>query len=166
MSVQNFSSLAGLEVPEKFMVGWVVWGGVGSKWVLCLTQRSCFWVALSWVELRWVLTIWHAPCVCLPILDFSEFSFTMFSGWMPVRYWCNGWFTPLLYTLSDAGQHGITVKSGSVRPQPPVLPQPSAHPAGPPADARSRLLGWAQLRCASRWRRKKEWESFGIMCKV
>ena len=37
---------------------WVGW--VGSRWVLCLTQRSCFWVALvelSWVELRWVLTI-------------------------------------------------------------------------------------------------------------
>ena len=46
--------------------------------------------------------------------------------------------TPLFYTLSDAGQHGITVKSGSVRPQPPVRPQPSAHPAGPPAAARSR----------------------------
>ena len=57
----NFSSLAGLEVPEKFGVGWCGWvGGVGSKWVLCLTQRSCFWVALvelSWVELCWVLTI-------------------------------------------------------------------------------------------------------------
>ena len=55
----NFSSLAGLEVPEKFMVVGGV-GGVGFKWVLCLTQRSCFellWVELSWVELRWVLTI-------------------------------------------------------------------------------------------------------------
>ena len=27
-----------------------------SKWLRCLTQRSCFWVALSWVELCWVLT--------------------------------------------------------------------------------------------------------------
>ena len=48
---------------KKSRSDWKVWGGVGwvgSKWVLCLTQRSCFWVALvelSWVELRWVLTI-------------------------------------------------------------------------------------------------------------
>ena len=45
-------------------------------------------------------------------LILSEFSFTVFSGWIPVRYWWNGWFTPSIYTLSDAGQHGITVRSG------------------------------------------------------
>ena len=44
----NFSSLAGLEVTEKFVCGGVVgWGGVlGSKWLLCLTSTklllSCF----------------------------------------------------------------------------------------------------------------------------
>ena len=33
----NFSSLAGLEVAEKFVV--VGWGGwVGNTWLLCLTQ--------------------------------------------------------------------------------------------------------------------------------
>ena len=31
MSVQNFSFLAGLEVPEKFVVGW--WGGGGGEHV-------------------------------------------------------------------------------------------------------------------------------------
>ena len=41
----NFSSLAGLEVTEKFMVGG--WGGVGSKLLLCLTQHSFFGVELS-----------------------------------------------------------------------------------------------------------------------
>ena len=39
----NFSSLAGLEVTEKFVGGG---GGVGSKWLLCLTSTklllSCF----------------------------------------------------------------------------------------------------------------------------
>ena len=47
----NFSSLAGLEVTEKF--GVVV---VGSKWVLCLTQQSCFYscFGLSWVELSYI----------------------------------------------------------------------------------------------------------------
>ena len=41
----------------KVCCGVVGWGGVvGNMWVLCLTQRSCFWVALSWVELGWVLT--------------------------------------------------------------------------------------------------------------
>ena len=55
----NFSSLAGLEVPEKFVCGVVV---VGSWRLLCLTSTkllsSCF-------ELRWVLTIGHP-------LGFSE----------------------------------------------------------------------------------------------
>ena len=53
----DFNSLAGLEVTEKFVCGWVV--VVGSKWLLCLTSTkmllSCF--ELSSVELRWVLTI-------------------------------------------------------------------------------------------------------------
>ena len=34
-----------------------MWGStayMGNTWVLSLTQRSCFWVALSWVELSWV----------------------------------------------------------------------------------------------------------------
>ena len=46
----NCSSLAGPEVPEKF---WVVLGGVGSKWLPCLTSTKlllgCF--ELSWVTL-------------------------------------------------------------------------------------------------------------------
>ena len=56
MSVPNFSSLAGLEVTEKFGVGGVGW--VPSEY-LCLTQQSCFYscFGLSCVELRWVLTI-------------------------------------------------------------------------------------------------------------
>ena len=54
----NFSSLAGLEVAEKFVV--VVGGWVGG-WVEHVTtmsnsNASCFRVGLSWVELRWVLT--------------------------------------------------------------------------------------------------------------
>ena len=53
----NFSSLAGLEVTEKFV--WVDGVVVGSKWLICLTLMklllSCF--ELSRVELRWVLTI-------------------------------------------------------------------------------------------------------------
>ena len=57
--MQNFSSLAGLEVGEKF----VVVGGVGGWWVEHVTtmsnsNTSCFRVGLSWVELRWVLTIY------------------------------------------------------------------------------------------------------------
>ena len=31
MSVPNFSSLAGLEVAEKFVVGGVGWGGGGTR---------------------------------------------------------------------------------------------------------------------------------------
>ena len=60
----KFKPQAGLKVAEKFgvEVPEIIWGGsrdymVGSKWLLYLTQRSCFWVALSWVELCWVLTI-------------------------------------------------------------------------------------------------------------
>ena len=47
MSVPNFSSLAGLEVAEKFVC---VWGGVGSKWFLCLTPTLVA-LELSWVTL-------------------------------------------------------------------------------------------------------------------
>ena len=49
----NFSSLAGLEVPEKFGVGGVVWGGFQ------VTMYNLNEVAfeLSSVELLWVLTI-------------------------------------------------------------------------------------------------------------
>ena len=49
----NFSSLASLEVPEKFVCGGVVVVVVGSNWLLCLTSTlvtmSCF--ELSFVEL-------------------------------------------------------------------------------------------------------------------
>ena len=40
----------------KVCCGVVGWGGVGNTWVLCLTQRSCFYscFGLSWVELSWV----------------------------------------------------------------------------------------------------------------
>ena len=46
----NFSSLADLEVVEKFVVGWGGWGGVG--WVEHVTtmsnsNASCFRVELS-----------------------------------------------------------------------------------------------------------------------
>ena len=51
----NFSSLAGLEVPEKFGVGGV--GGFQVSTVSNPTKLllSCF--ELSLIELRWVLTI-------------------------------------------------------------------------------------------------------------
>ena len=50
MSVPNFSSLAGLEVAGKFVVGWGGWMG-WNMWLLCLTptlvalELSCvgFW---------------------------------------------------------------------------------------------------------------------------
>ena len=51
----NFSSLAGLEVAEKFVV--VVGGGVVEHvTTMSNSNASYFRVALSWVELRWVLT--------------------------------------------------------------------------------------------------------------
>ena len=66
--MHNFSSLASLEVGEKFVVvGWVVgwWGGVGGVehvTTMSNSNASCFRVVLSWVELRWVLTIAHISC--------------------------------------------------------------------------------------------------------
>ena len=55
----NFSSLARLEVCEKFVLGGVGWGGGGVEHVTTVSNSnaSCFRVGLSWVELRWVLTI-------------------------------------------------------------------------------------------------------------
>ena len=55
----NFSSLAGLEVAEKFVRGVVGWWGGGVEHVTTVSNSnaSCFRVGLSWVELRWVLTI-------------------------------------------------------------------------------------------------------------
>ena len=55
MSVQNFSSLAGLKVAEKFGVRW---GGFQVTTV-SNSNISCFRVALSQVNLsyHWVLTI-------------------------------------------------------------------------------------------------------------
>ena len=51
----NFSSLAGLEVAEKFVV--VGWGGGGEHvTTMSNSNASCFRVVLSSVELRWVLT--------------------------------------------------------------------------------------------------------------
>ena len=50
----NFSSLAGLEVAEKFVVGG--WGGVEHLTTMSNSNASYFRVVLSWVELRWVLT--------------------------------------------------------------------------------------------------------------
>ena len=52
----NFSSITGLEVAEKFVVGWVVGGGEHVP-TMSNSNASCFRVGLSWVELRWVLTI-------------------------------------------------------------------------------------------------------------
>ena len=45
----NFSSLAGLEVAEKFVRGVVGWGGV--EHVTTVSNSNAF------AELRWVLTI-------------------------------------------------------------------------------------------------------------
>ena len=56
MSVPNFSSLAGLEVAEKFVVV-VGWGGVEHLTTVSNSNACCFRVALSCFELRWVLTI-------------------------------------------------------------------------------------------------------------
>ena len=50
MSVPNFSSLAGLEVAEKFVV--VGWGG-WNTWLLCLTPTLVA-LELLWVELSCV----------------------------------------------------------------------------------------------------------------
>ena len=48
MSVPNFSSIAGLEVPKKFVMG-----GGWNTWLLCLTPTlvalELFWVELSYV---------------------------------------------------------------------------------------------------------------------
>ena len=52
--MHNFSSLAGLEVAEKFVVvGWVV---VEHLTTMSNSNASYFRVAVSWLELRWVLT--------------------------------------------------------------------------------------------------------------
>ena len=83
MSLQNFSFLAGLEGTEKFVCG--LGGGVGSKVLLCLTQRSCFWVALSWVELRWVLTTFHI----LGTLHWAQVN----------KHWITTYYTLALITL-------------------------------------------------------------------
>ena len=58
---------------------WVGW--VGSRWVLCLTQRSCFYscFGLSWVELRWVLTI----------------------IWFQIYFWCSRTFQTPFKHLPD-----------------------------------------------------------------
>ena len=51
MSMPNFSSLAGLEVAEKFVLG----GVVEHVTTVSNSNASCFRV-----ELRWVLTIYNA----------------------------------------------------------------------------------------------------------
>ena len=47
--MQNFSSLAGLEVAEKFVVvvRWVEWGGVEHVTTMSNTNASCFRDELS-----------------------------------------------------------------------------------------------------------------------
>ena len=46
----NFSSLAGLEVAEKFVVvGWWWWGGVEHVTTVSNSNASCFRVELSCV---------------------------------------------------------------------------------------------------------------------
>ena len=55
----NFSSLAGLEVTEKFgVVDGVGWGGFQVSTMSNPTKLllQLLWVELSYVELRWVLT--------------------------------------------------------------------------------------------------------------
>ena len=48
MSVPNFSSVAGLEVAGKFVVGWVGGGGVHVT-TMSNSNASCFRVGLSCV---------------------------------------------------------------------------------------------------------------------
>ena len=57
MSVQNFSSLAGLEVAEKFVVvgGWVV----EHLTTMSNSNASCFRVELSWVALGFDNNLLH-----------------------------------------------------------------------------------------------------------
>ena len=61
VSMPNFSSLAGLEVAEKFVVVVVGWVGWWNTWLLCLTPMlvalELLCVELSGFELRWGLTI-------------------------------------------------------------------------------------------------------------
>ena len=64
MSVPNFSSLAGLEVGEKFVVG-------GGGWVEHVTtmsnsNASCFRVELSWVALGFDNTQVNDSIKCYP----------------------------------------------------------------------------------------------------
>ena len=47
MSVPNFSSLAGLEVAGKFVVGWWVGGVVEHVTTVSNSNASCFRVELS-----------------------------------------------------------------------------------------------------------------------
>ena len=47
----NFSSLAGLEVTEKFVGGGVGWGGVGGFQVSTVSNPTKLLLQLLWVEL-------------------------------------------------------------------------------------------------------------------
>ena len=67
----NFSSIAGLEVAEKFVGGG--WGGGGEHVATMFNSNaSCFRVGLSWIELRWVLTTFQYKLIvqCLQVLYF------------------------------------------------------------------------------------------------
>ena len=58
MSVPNFSSVAGLEVDEKFVVvGWWVVGGEHLT-TMSNSNASCFRVGLSWVALGFDNKYW------------------------------------------------------------------------------------------------------------
>ena len=64
MSVPNFSSLAGLEVAEKFVRG--DGGGVVEHvTTMSNSNASCFRVALSWVTLGFDNRKPHAIIACL-----------------------------------------------------------------------------------------------------
>ena len=65
----NFSSPAGLEVAEKFVVVVRWWGGVEHVTPVSNSNTSCFRAVLSLVELRWVLTIDYDE------IDYAEIEF-------------------------------------------------------------------------------------------
>ena len=72
MSVPNFSSLAGLEVAEKFEV---VGGVVEHLTTVSNSNASCFKVALSCFELRWVWQLNQSFLISCYYLSFEPSIF-------------------------------------------------------------------------------------------
>ena len=78
---------------------------VGSKWVLCLTQRSCFRVALSCFELSWVLPI-RAPHILIHLSQkfwfdnhqlFGHGSYGPFSCWTLTNWAWQNYLIPNIW---------------------------------------------------------------------